>query len=1837
MLHYVTKKASTGFAAIQRTHTFRRALSSVSSGGSNRKGSVEKRDVTPMDGNGCAAHIAYAMSDNAFIYPISPATSMGEYVDLWASEGRKNVFGAVPEVFQMQSEGGAAGALHGTISAGALSSTFTASQGLLLMIPNMYMIAGELQPAVFHVSARALARQALSIFNDHSDVMAVRQTGWAMLCSHNVQEVADLALVAHLATLKSSIPFLHFFDGQRTSAEIHKIELPQYDDFKPLVPMDMVQRHRSRGLNPNHPTARGTGMRGDTYMQASVAANPHYFAAPALVDEAMREVESLYGRKYRLFDYHGSPEAEEVIVVMCSASGPASEMADYLNQHGGRKVGVLKPRLFRPWSAKHFLDALPESVTKICVLDRTKEDGSMGLPLYQDVLTTIVEAGQAGRRQVVGGSFGLASKEFTPTMAKAVFDMLKHKQPRNHFVVGINDDVTHTSISVDTEEINCVPANTKQATIWGTGGDGTIGANKEAIKIISNHTELCAQGFFAYDSKKQGGVTMSHLRFGPSPILSSSYLVSHANYVAVHNPSYIGKFDVLANAVSGAKVLINCPWTLQDMETRFPKQLKQEIVRKKVELYTIDAADIAHRVGMGKRINMIMQASYFRLSGVLPEQEAMKVLSASIERLYGRRGDKVVAMNKLAVQRSMAELKRVEYPPCWGTTQEAARRALKDHGPSFEKANLQTKDFVQSIMDPMLALKGDTLPVSAFMPGNQTVVGTSKYERRVLAKEAPKWLEQKCTQCNYCAIACPHAAIRPFLFDKAEVAEKPASQVTIRSKSLDTAGLQYAIQVAPFGCTGCGVCVAACPDNALVMQELDPRIEEMDKSWEFSVGLPSKAEGLDKFSVRNSQFQQPLLEFSGACAGCGETPYVKLATQLFGDRMLIANSSGCSSVWGGTFGEVPYTTNRQGKGPAWGRSLFEDTAEYGLGMKLATARLRSELHAAIVAVLEAKQKQQASQGGNDAANGGNSVDAEIVTKLTALLKVWGNPEACKVLSSQLVPVLQEASQNDELLRKILQLKDYIVEPSQWIIGGDGWAYDIGYGGLDHVLASGKNVNVLVLDTEMYSNTGGQVSKSTPKGSYAKYAMTGKKMNKKDLGMLAMSYGHVYVASVCLSANFNQTVQAMREAENYNGPSLILAYAPCVDWGHSKGSKAMVQIQKDAVDSGYWPLYRFDPRQETKLRFDSTKIKLELQRYLNAENRFAYLQRSDPVGTKKLTDELAIFTSRRYETLNMAGMDQGELFDLLKVKMGQTVGDKVTILYASETGNAEDFATSLAMEMKHRQVRVTCKPMNDFSLDELSSCKTVFFVASTCGQGEWPANSKDLWKQLSDPNLAPDALKNVNFAVFGLGDSSYVFFCETAKLLDKRLTELSGTRLFDSAFADEHGTGGIEGAWEEWKPKVYENVECAPASEELPPQSHAVKVVTSLTAEDKKLDIASYYLPPLAKLVPLVRSKLLTPVEYDRDIRHYEFDLSGLGMSYGMGDSLGIWPRNKKEDVEKALEYLGLFRDDVVQLEDMMGKRKHPLPSNLHASVLFEQILDLFGRPKRRFYEMMASLAKNEKEKALLKHLLSAEGRHELDKLTTKETVNHLDILRQFPETRPNLAQLLDYVPDIRPRLYSIASSSRLHGEDALHLLIVADDWVTASGVKKQGLCTSYLRSLDPSKLHPVLVTARVNPAAVLYPEDLRVPMVLSGLGTGLAPLRAALEERVAASRAGEEVGPVALFFGSRHEKEEFPYGDEFKEYKEMGVLTELHCAWSRDQDHKIYIQDRMKEQQELLYDYLVTRHGNFYYCGTGGRAVSMIQKAVESSFVNVGGMSPEQANKAITDMRIAGRYNVESW
>ena len=1102
-----------------------------------------------MDGNEAAAHVAYSMSDISFIYPISPATSMGEHMDKWASMGRKNVLGQIVDVNMMQSEAGAAGALHGAAAAGSLTSTFTASQGLLLMIPNMYLLAGELVPTVFHVSARTVSKHALSIFNDHSDVMATRQTGFAMLCSGSVQEVLDYGTAAHISTLKSRIPFMHFFDGYRTSAEMSKIQIMDYADIAQLFPHEMVRKNlHEYALNPYHPIIRGTGQRPDIFFQSTVAANKYYEAAPAIVEDILGDVSKVTGRKLGLFKYHGSPTAERVAVCMGSAAKTLEETVTYMNGHG-ENVGVLTVNLFRPWSQKHFMEVLPPTVKKVAVMDRTREDGASGMPLFLDVNVTLSDAQMPCF--VTGATYGLASKEFTPSMAKAVFDNLKSDTPMKQYVIGIEDDVTHTSLPYG-EPINICPPGTKQTLFWGLGTDGTIGANKTAIKTIGLNTELKAQGHFVYDSHKGDGVTISHLRFGPEEIKAEYEIQSDADYMSVNHPSYVYKYDMLGPLKDEGILVLNSPWDKVELMTeKLPANVKNDIAQKKLQLYTIDATKIAQDIGLGKRINMVMQTAFYNLSGVLPVDEAIELLNESITTQYQHKGPQVVAMNHSVVAATVDNLVRIHYPAEeWAATTTGGTRpgAFDEEGKPV---------FVADIMDPVLALEGDKLPVSAFQAGGYQPIGTTNFEKRGIAPAIPVWKPDLCTQCNYCAIVCPHAVVRPFLLDKGEMKTAPTGYEARKAKGgSEVGGMYYTIQISPFDCTGCEVCVESCPDDALYMAPFKDVAEDFEPHWDYSIALPERGEIGDKYTVKGSQFQKPLLEFSGACAGCGETPYLKLATQLFGDRMVIANASGCSSVWGGTSTTIPFTTNKDGRGPAWGRSLFEDNAEYGFGMMLATKQRRSKLQEQVMSLLE-----------------NPSLNEAMKAPFQNWLKFFDNPDKCDEASAIVEAALKTIGMEnmDSDLASIAEQTDMLRTQSHWLVGGDGWAYDIGYGGLDHVLARNENVNILVLDTEMYSNTGGQVSKATQLATVTKFASSGKRQSKKDLGMCAMQYGNVYVSSVALGSNMNQCVQAFKEAEHYQGTSLIIAYSPCIDWGIEM--KHMMDEMEDAVDSGYWTLYR----------------------------------------------------------------------------------------------------------------------------------------------------------------------------------------------------------------------------------------------------------------------------------------------------------------------------------------------------------------------------------------------------------------------------------------------------------------------------------------------------------------------------------------------------------------------------------------------------------------------------------------------------------------------------------------
>jgi pyruvate-ferredoxin/flavodoxin oxidoreductase len=1163
------------------------------------------KKMKTIDGNTAAAHVAYAMSDVAAIYPITPSTPMGEIADEWSAQGLKNIFGQSLMIRQLQSEAGAAGSVHGALAAGSLTTTFTASQGLLLMIPNMYKIAGELLPCVFHVSARAVAAHALSIFGDHQDVMAVRQTGFAMLCSSSVQEVMDLGLVAHLSAIEGRVPFLHFFDGFRTSHEIQKIELIDYADMASLVNLEAIAAFRKRAMNPEHPHQRGTAQNPDIYFQGREAANPYYLKVTGIVKNYLQKVGDLTGRTYHLFDYVGDPNADRVIVAMGSACEAIEEVAAHLNAKG-EKVGLVKVRLYRPWSSEDFLAALPASAKQITILDRTKEPGAIGDPLYMDILGAFMEAGK--KPELLCGRYGLGSKEFTPSMVKAVYDNMRGAK-KNHFTVGITDDVTNTSLAVSAA-MDTAPVGTVQCKFWGLGSDGTVGANKTAIKIIGDNTDMYAQGYFAYDSKKSGGITVSHLRFGHKPI-QSTYLVNTANFVACHKANYVELYDVLEGLREGGTFLLNAPWNLAQMEENIPAAIRRTIAQKNIKFYSLDAVKIATAVGLGNRINMIMQTAFFKLSGVLPYEEAITLLKNEIHHVYGNKGEKIVNMNIAAIDQTLAGLKEIDYPASWKEATDAVAKTVDE------------PDFIEKVMRPMLAQQGDLLPVSAFTPDGVFPMDTAKYEKRGVAINVPEWISENCIQCNQCSFVCPHAAILPVLATDAELAGAPASLVTKEAigKELKGNGLKFRVQINTLDCQGCGNCADICPSKvkSLVMKPIETQTPEQVPNYNFAAKVPLKDNLVKRSTVKGSQFQKPLMEFSGACAGCGETPYVKLLTQLFGERMIIANATGCSSIWGGSAPSNPYSINKNGHGPAWGNSLFEDAAEFGYGIAISYNQRRGKLADLVTAAIQ------------------TDISPDLKTAMTGWLAEKNDAEASKSHGDQIRSLLANAS-GTPLLNEIASMADLFTKKSIWSFGGDGWAYDIGFGGLDHVIASGEDINILVLDTEVYSNTGGQASKSTPSGAVAKFAFSGKKIGKKDLGKIAMSYGHVYVASVAMGANNNQTLKAFMEADRHPGPSIILCYAPCINQGIRKGmGKTQAQMNL-AVEAGYWPLYRYNPQlaEEGKnpFIFESKAPDGTLQEFISGENRYAQLAGTFPDESKRLRAQLEKEVNARYESLRI---------------------------------------------------------------------------------------------------------------------------------------------------------------------------------------------------------------------------------------------------------------------------------------------------------------------------------------------------------------------------------------------------------------------------------------------------------------------------------------------------------------------------------------------------------------------------------------------------------------------------
>lgn len=1173
-----------------------------------------KRNKKTLDGNTAAAHVAYAFSDVASIYPITPSTVMAELSDKWSAAGRKNIFGQEVKVMEMQSEAGAAGTVHGSLAAGALTSTFTASQGLLLMIPNMYKMAGEQLPAVIHVSARAIGTHALSIFGDHSDVMACRQTGFAMLAETNPQEIMDLSPVAHLAAIKGRIPFLNFFDGFRTSHEMQKVALWDYEDLKDMADMDAISKFRKHALNPEHPVLRGSTQNDDIFFQSREACNTAYNELPAIVEEYMDKVNKKLGTNYGLFNYYGAPDADRVIVAMGSVCDTIEEVIDFMNA-AGEKVGLIKVRLFRPFVTEKFLSLIPKTAKKIAVLDRTKEPGSQGEPLYQDIVTSISAAGLHDIK-VVGGRYGLASSDTIPADIFATYENLKSNM-KPGFTIGIVDDVTNLSLNRAQNSPDVTPVSTVSCKFWGLGADGTVGANKNSIKIIGDNTDLNVQAYFAYDSKKSGGVTISHLRFGSEPI-KATYLVNRANFVACHNPSYINKYEMVEDLKEGGSFLLNCAWDLKALETELPAHIKRYLATNKINFYTIDGIGLAQEIGLGGRINMILQAAFFKISNIIPIDDATKYMKKAIVDTYGKKGEKVVEMNNKAVDAGVMSVNKIDIPASWANATDSTEKAKVTLS-----GNKDLVEYVENVLIPVANQCGSKLPVSTFMPYVDGTVpqGSAAYEKRGIAVNVPEWQNENCIQCNQCSYVCPHGVIRPTVMTKEEAKNAPADMKLIPMTGKGCEDLVYAITVSTLDCTGCGSCVNVCPakNKAIVMKPIE---SQMPHQAEFDYAASNKVSAktiaaFPQTSVKGSQFKQPLLEFSGACAGCGETPYAKLVTQLFGEKMYIANATGCSSIWGGSSPSTPYTTNHDGHGPAWANSLFEDNAEYGLGMYLAVNQMRDGLKMHAMHIID-------------------TCSSGVSTAAKNWIETMQDSEKSSEASSAFIDAIKADGTKCEHCKYILDNCEFLAKKSMWIFGGDGWAYDIGFGGLDHVIASGADVNILVFDTEIYSNTGGQSSKSSQIGQVAQFAASGKKVAKKNLGEIAMSYGHVYVAQIGMGSSMPQTIKALTEAESYKGPSLVIAYSPCISHGIRSGMGSAQTVIKNAVEAGYWHLYRFDPRltgtDKNPFQLDSKAPSTSYLDFINSETRYTSLKLQYPAEAEKLFAEASEEAKHKYAKL-----------------------------------------------------------------------------------------------------------------------------------------------------------------------------------------------------------------------------------------------------------------------------------------------------------------------------------------------------------------------------------------------------------------------------------------------------------------------------------------------------------------------------------------------------------------------------------------------------------------------------
>eukprot|EP00567_Pseudictyota_dubia_P017109 CAMPEP_0197437972 /NCGR_PEP_ID=MMETSP1175-20131217/5092_1 /TAXON_ID=1003142 /ORGANISM="Triceratium dubium, Strain CCMP147" /LENGTH=1825 /DNA_ID=CAMNT_0042967615 /DNA_START=267 /DNA_END=5741 /DNA_ORIENTATION=- len=1808
------------------------------------KQKVEKQCV---DGNWAVAHAAYRMNDVAYIFPITPASPMGENVDAWSAQHKENLWGQELKVLEMQSEAGAAGALHGALVSGSVATTFTSSQGLLLYIPNLYKIAGELLPTVIHVASRALAGQALSIYGDHSDSMLLRGCGLAFLSSFSVQEAHDMAVISQVATFHSRIPFLHFMDGFRTSHEVNKIDIVSDEQLRQLMPWDQIDEHRQRAISPLHPSQRGTAQAPDVFMQLVESSNQYYKAVGGIVEKAMKDFKRITGREYHPFEYryYGTTEPTVAIISMGSSVKVIDGVLEYLGSEQACLIGV---RMYRPWEAELFVKALPKSVKRIAVLDRTREGGSQGEPLYLDVCTSLMLKGR-GDLIVAGGRYGLGSKDFSPRMVLSVIqNMLKKNVSdiKRPFTVGIIDDVSNLSLPLGRPISILDPEKVTQCVFWGFGSDGTVSGNKEAIKIIGNyHENMSVQAYFEYDAKKSSGWTVSHMRFSPHMQIEAPFRVENgqANYVACHNESYVQahKFDVVKFLRRDGVFFLNTTIaSISEQEERLqaledlvsPKILRTLAVRR-IKFYIMDAAHLATSFGLAGRINMICMCVFFRLSGVLPLDDAVMLLKNAIQKAYAHKGEEVVKKNHDildAVVSDPRNLILVDIPARWKTISDGKHSYVNRHISLVDDE--KTRKFMTEIVDPVSRLEGDDIPVSKFLEnhvlGGMMIPGTTKYEKRNPnpSGRIPVWDVEKCTQCNQCVFVCPHAAIRPFVVTKDEAASSPFPKdfESVKALGSELAGKRYALRISPLDCTGCNACVEACPEDpkALVMGDIEDALPAGEKNWDYAVSLPDRGNLVEKSTVKGSQFQTPLMEFSGACSGCGETPYFKLLTQLFGERMVIANATGCSTIWGGSFPSNPYTVSKKtGRGPAWANSLFEDNAEYGFGMFSSMKHRRDRLVKLVEDYVHQMELQMQST---------EEKTKEEERELVSLLMDWldmhdEKSDKCTHLFDLMKPLFKAVLSDKEtadhsseasLLSRIWQDRDMFPKISQWIVGGDGWAYDIGFGGLDHIEAFQSNdVNVLVVDTEMYSNTGGQQSKATPLGASVKFAVGGKQQTKKNMGEIFMTYEHVYVASVCL-ANQAQVLQAFLEADQHNGPSFVVAYSPCIEQQvRPQGLNDMYDECRYAVDSGYWPLYRYNPKliEEGKNPFilDSKKLRKEVTNFLKREGRFINLKRAHPEVAEELSAKMNRDVHHRMEHLleKAAGYKSFDHEDDATVK----------VLFASETGTAarvaRDFADACILSHD-------ADAMDDVDLDDVDGTTTVLFIA-TCGQGAMPQNGKNFYKALC--KRTEPFKEGTQFMVMGLGDSSYYFFCKAAKDVESKMLELGAQQLLPLGTGDDSAEEGMEEGLHEFLDQVWPALEVPPPAEV--PHITPIKVTFSeravLRSEDDERALRKYFESDSvkAKSIRVLSNDMQCRPEYNRDFRDIQLDRDGL--HYELGDALEIFPHN---DPDRVLDFLHEYSADFGD-HTVVNLHQWGIDGEISLGALFTYVLDIFGKPSMHFMQQLAVFESDEEER---KTILDPTN---LKKAAKISGMTIADALLRYKKAHPPLPALLSMIPLIKPRAYSIASAPEATPE-IIDLCVLIETWWCDEGMR-YGLTCDMLRKLRKGHF----IWCRIKPGS-MEPPSPEQPVLCAGIGSGLAPHLAFLRDRVRAAEAGERVAPFSLFFGNRFREEEFIYKSELQRLAEkFSDWFSLHTAFSRDNpEKKVYVQDLVAitdDARQLLFE---DTNGMLYICGNRNLPKPMQRSLVKSfSRRSENAQDIEVATSAMEDMFVHGRAQQEVW